>query len=102
MATQLRPLPHVVIYEGLGSETTSRHAHAVVREHCRIAANVDPANGAISALTDRFAKDKHRRLVQIVQSGTTVLETSRSPGHASHRSRQHRRDAYFRRRKIDN
>ena len=68
-------LPHVVIYQG--AEIGSRffaHAHAVVREFCRLGDDVVLQNGAVIG-SDGFgyAHESDGAWTKILQSGTTVL-----------------------------
>lgn len=67
-------LPHVVLY--LGARIGDRffaHAHAVVREHCRLGDDVILQNGAvIGADGFGYARDS-TGWCKIVQSGVTVL-----------------------------
>ena len=67
-------LPHVVIYPGVQiGDRFFAHAHAVVREHCRIGNGVTLQNGAVIGGDGfGFAKDG-RAWSKIVQSGITVL-----------------------------
>jgi UDP-3-O-[3-hydroxymyristoyl] glucosamine N-acyltransferase len=68
-------LAHVVIYAGaqIGNRFFA-HAHAVVREHCRLGDHVILQNGAvIGADGFGFAKDNDRHWYKIVQSGSTVI-----------------------------
>ena len=67
-------LPHVVIYMGARiGERFFAHAHAVVREHCRIGHDVILQNGAVIG-GDGFGYAKHgASWSKIVQSGVTVL-----------------------------
>lgn len=68
-------LPHVVIYPG--AEIGDRffaHAHAVVREHCRLGNDVLLQNGAIVGSDGfGFAKDETGGWHKIPQSGPAVL-----------------------------
>lgn len=68
-------MPHVVIYAGaLIGNNFFAHAHAVVREHCRIGDDVVLQNGAIVGADGfGFAKNDSGSWYKIVQSGTTVL-----------------------------
>ncbi len=69
-------LPHVVIYRGarIGHRFFA-HAHAVVREYCRLADDVILQNGAIVGADGfGFAKDDSGNWYKIVQSGPAVLE----------------------------
>lgn len=71
-------LSHVVIYPGacIGHRFLA-HAHAVVREHCRLGDDVILQNGAIVGADGfGFAKDDQGRWYKIVQSGTTVIGSS--------------------------
>jgi UDP-3-O-[3-hydroxymyristoyl] glucosamine N-acyltransferase len=68
-------LPHTVIYAGaeIGDRFFS-HAHAVVREFCRLGDDVTLQNGAvIGADGFGYAKEADGRWVKIVQSGAAVL-----------------------------
>ena len=69
-------LPHVVIYRGVHiGHRFLAHAHAVVREYCRLGDNVVLQNGVIIGADGfGFAKDKTGQWHKIVQSGPTVLE----------------------------
>ena len=69
-------LAHVVIYRGahIGGNFFA-HAHAVVREHCRIGDRVTLQNGVvIGADGFGFAKDNVGGWHKIVQSGPAVIE----------------------------
>jgi UDP-3-O-[3-hydroxymyristoyl] glucosamine N-acyltransferase len=68
-------LPHVVIYRGARiGRNFFAHAHAVVREHCRLGDNVVLQNGVvIGADGFGFARDG-ARWSKIVQSGPAVIE----------------------------
>ncbi len=69
-------LAHVVIYRGaqIGDHFFA-HAHAVVREYCRLGNDVVLQNGAvIGADGYGFAKDDSGHWYKIVQSGPAVLE----------------------------
>jgi UDP-3-O-[3-hydroxymyristoyl] glucosamine N-acyltransferase len=69
-------LPHVVIYRGarIGNNFFA-HAHAVVREYCRVGDDVTLQNGAIIGADGfGFAKEDDGRWRKITQSGITVLE----------------------------
>jgi UDP-3-O-[3-hydroxymyristoyl] glucosamine N-acyltransferase len=69
-------LAHVVIYPGakIGRDFFA-HAHAVVREHCRLGDSVILQNGAIIGADGfGFAKDDEGKWHKIVQSGPAVLE----------------------------
>jgi UDP-3-O-[3-hydroxymyristoyl] glucosamine N-acyltransferase len=69
-------LAHVVIYQGarIGNRFFA-HAHAVVREHCRVGDDVILQNGAaIGADGYGFAKNDQGEWYKIVQSGIAVLE----------------------------
>jgi UDP-3-O-[3-hydroxymyristoyl] glucosamine N-acyltransferase len=68
-------LPHVVIYPGVTiGDRFFAHAHAVVREHCRLGNDVVLQNGAIVGSDGfGFAKDDAGRWHKIVQSGPAVL-----------------------------
>lgn len=68
--------PHVVIYEGteIGDDFYA-HAHAVVREFCRIGHRVTLQNGAIVGGDGfGFAKRADGSHFKFVQSGITVIE----------------------------
>lgn len=68
-------LAHVVIYPGVSiGDRFFAHAHAVVREHCRLGNDVLLQNGAVVG-TDGFgfAKDEAGRWTKIPQSGPAVL-----------------------------
>jgi UDP-3-O-[3-hydroxymyristoyl] glucosamine N-acyltransferase len=68
-------LPHVVIYEGavIGHRFFA-HAHAVVREHCRLGDGVILQNGAVIGGDGfGFARDDSGRWHKILQSGIAVL-----------------------------
>jgi len=69
-------LPHVVLYPGVTiGDRFFAHAHAVVREGCRLGDDVVLQNGAIIGADGfGFAKDSTGRWVKIVQSGPAVLE----------------------------
>jgi UDP-3-O-[3-hydroxymyristoyl] glucosamine N-acyltransferase len=69
-------LPHVVIYPGaIIGDHFFAHAHAVVRENCRIGNNVILQNGVIVGGDGfGFAKDDLGHWHKIVQSGPTVIE----------------------------
>ena len=73
-------LPHVVLYPHAHvGDRFFAHAHAVVREHCRLGNDVVLQNGAIIGADGfGFAKDPQQpsgsRWHKIVQSGTTLLE----------------------------
>jgi UDP-3-O-[3-hydroxymyristoyl] glucosamine N-acyltransferase len=69
-------LSHVVIYAGaqIGDHFFS-HAHAVVREHCRIGHHVVLQNGVVVGGDGfGFAKDDSGQWHKILQSGPAVLE----------------------------
>jgi UDP-3-O-[3-hydroxymyristoyl] glucosamine N-acyltransferase len=69
-------LAHVVIYRGarIGNNFLA-HAHAVVRENCRLGDNVTLQNGVVIGGDGfGFAKDSEGRWRKIVQSGPAVLE----------------------------
>jgi UDP-3-O-[3-hydroxymyristoyl] glucosamine N-acyltransferase len=71
-------LPHVVLYPGavIGNHFFA-HAHAVVREGCRLGDNVTLQNGAvIGADGFGFAKNSDGSWTKILQSGPAVLEDS--------------------------
>src|SRR6185437_7157096 len=68
--------PHVVIYQGthIGDDFYA-HAHAVVREFCRIGNRVTLQNGVIIGGDGfGFAKRPDGTHYKIVQSGVTVIE----------------------------
>jgi UDP-3-O-[3-hydroxymyristoyl] glucosamine N-acyltransferase len=68
-------LPHVVIYPGgrIGDRFFA-HAHAVVREHCRLGDDVLLQNGAVVGSDGfGFAKDERGQWHKIPQSGPTIL-----------------------------
>lgn len=68
-------LAHVVIYPGVRiGDRFFAHAHAVVREHCRLGNDVLLQNGAVVG-TDGFgfAKDEAGRWHKIPQAGPAVL-----------------------------
>ena len=67
-------LPHAVLYEGVrAGARLMAHAHAVVREHCRLGDDVTLGNGAVIG-GDGFGYAKEGgRWRKIVQSGVTVL-----------------------------
>ena len=69
-------LAHTVIYLGATiGDNFFAHAHAVVREHCRLGNNVILQNGAVVGADGfGFAKDNAGRWYKIVQSGPTVIE----------------------------
>jgi len=69
-------LAHVVIYrDATIVHNFFAHAHAVVREHCRLADDIVLQNGAvIGADGFGFAKDDSGHWYKIVQSGPAVLE----------------------------
>jgi UDP-3-O-[3-hydroxymyristoyl] glucosamine N-acyltransferase len=69
-------LAHAVIYRGvkIGSNFLA-HAHAVVREFCRVGNNVVLQNGVVIGGDGfGFAKDDKGRWHKIVQSGPTIIE----------------------------
>ncbi len=69
-------LPHVVIYRGvrIGNDFFA-HAHAVVREYCRLGDGVVLQNGAvIGADGFGFAKSENGQWEKIVQSGPARLD----------------------------
>ncbi|HUY81155.1 MAG TPA: UDP-3-O-(3-hydroxymyristoyl)glucosamine N-acyltransferase [Acidobacteriaceae bacterium] len=71
-------LPHVVIYPHavIGNHFFA-HAHAIVREYCRVGDHVVLQNGAVIGSDGfGFAKDEHGVWHKIVQSGPAVLEDS--------------------------
>ena len=69
-------LAHVVLYPGV--ETGDRffaHAHAVVREHCRLGDDVTLQNGAIIGSDGfGFARDPQGRWVRTLHPGPAILE----------------------------
>src|SRR5579883_2898620 len=68
--------PHVVIYDGvvIGDDLLA-HAHAVVREHCRIGNRVILQNGVIIGGDGfGFVKKRDGSHYKIVQAGITVIE----------------------------
>ncbi len=68
--------PHVVIYEGaeIGDDFTA-HAHAAVREFCRLGHRVTLGNGVVVGGDGfGFAKRADGTHYKIVQSGVTVIE----------------------------
>jgi UDP-3-O-[3-hydroxymyristoyl] glucosamine N-acyltransferase len=69
-------LAHVVIYRGARiGKNFFAHAHAVVREYCRVGDSVVLQNGAIIGADGfGFAKDENGKWHKIVQSGPAVLE----------------------------
>jgi len=69
-------LPHVVIYPGASiGKNFFAHAHAVVREGCRLGDDVILQNGAVVGADGfGFAKDDAGRWHKIPQSGPAVLE----------------------------
>ncbi|MES2393390.1 MAG: UDP-3-O-(3-hydroxymyristoyl)glucosamine N-acyltransferase [Acidobacteriota bacterium] len=71
-------LPHAVLYPGVTvGDRFLAHAHAVVREGCRLGDDVTLQNGAvIGADGFGFAKNAEGRWVKIVQAGPAVLEDS--------------------------
>jgi UDP-3-O-[3-hydroxymyristoyl] glucosamine N-acyltransferase len=71
-------LPHVVLYERVTvGNRFFAHAHAVVREGCRLGDDVVLQNGAvIGADGFGFAKDTSNHWVKIIQSGPAVLGDS--------------------------
>ena len=68
-------LPHVVLYPGVKvGHRFFAHAHAIVREHCRIGNDVLLQNGVVVGSDGfGFAKDETGRWHKIPQSGPTVL-----------------------------
>ncbi len=68
-------LPHVVIYPGVHiGDRFFAHAHAVVREACRLGDDVVLQNGAVVGSDGfGFAKDEAGRWHKIPQSGPAVL-----------------------------
>jgi UDP-3-O-[3-hydroxymyristoyl] glucosamine N-acyltransferase len=71
-------LPHVVIYpHAVIGDRFYAHAHAIVREYCRLGDDVVLQNGAIVGSDGfGFAKDEDGAWHKIVQSGPAVLEDS--------------------------
>lgn len=69
-------LPHVVIYPGVHiGHRFFAHAHAVVREGCRLGDDVTLQNGAIVGADGfGFAKDNQGCWYKIPQSGPAILE----------------------------
>lgn len=67
--------PHVVLYPHvIAGKSFTAHAHAVVREHCRLGDNVILQNGAIVGADGfGFARTK-TGWYKIVQSGPAILE----------------------------
>ena len=68
-------LSHTVIYEGaIVGDRFFAHAHAVVREFCRLGDDVTLQNGAVVGADGfGYAADDHGTWLKIVQSGRTVL-----------------------------
>lgn len=68
-------LPHVVIYPGVRiGDRFFAHAHAVVREHCRLGNDVVLQNGAVVGSDGfGFAKDEAGQWRKIPQSGPAIL-----------------------------
>lgn len=68
-------LPHVVIYPGVRiGHRFFAHAHAVVRENCRLGDDVVLQNGAVVGSDGfGFAKDEQGRWHKIPQSGPTIV-----------------------------
>jgi UDP-3-O-[3-hydroxymyristoyl] glucosamine N-acyltransferase len=67
--------PYVIYCDARIGDNFFAHAHAVVREHCRVGDNVVLQNGVvIGADGFGFAKDDSGRWHKIVQSGPAVLE----------------------------
>jgi len=68
-------LPHVVIYPGVRiGDRFFAHAHAVVREHCRLGDDVLLQNGAVVGSDGfGFAKDEAGHWHKIPQSGPAIL-----------------------------
>jgi UDP-3-O-[3-hydroxymyristoyl] glucosamine N-acyltransferase len=69
-------LPHVVIYRGahIGNNFFA-HAHAIVREYCRLGDSVVLQNGAVIGSDGfGFAKDDEGHWRKIGQSGTTEID----------------------------
>jgi len=69
-------LAHVVVYRGVKiGDNFLAHAHAVVREFCRIGNNVVLQNGVVIGGDGfGFAKDGNGQWHKIVQSGPTIIE----------------------------
>lgn len=69
-------LPHVVIYPNVQiGDDFFAHAHAVVREDCRLGDRVILQNGAVVGSDGYgFAKNDEGRWHKIVQSGPAILE----------------------------
>jgi UDP-3-O-[3-hydroxymyristoyl] glucosamine N-acyltransferase len=69
-------LAHVVIYRGVKiGNNFFAHAHAVVREYCRVGNDVILQNGAVVGADGfGFAKDDSGKWHKIVQSGPAVIE----------------------------
>ena len=68
-------LPHVVLYPGVHiGHRFFAHAHAIVRENCRIGDDVILQNGVVVGSDGfGFAKDEHGAWHKIPQSGPTIL-----------------------------
>ena len=68
-------IAHVVVYPHVhAGARLFAHAHAVIREHCRLGDDVTLQNGAVVGGDGfGFAKDGDGRWTKIVQSGTVVL-----------------------------
>ena len=69
-------LPHVVLYPGvIVGDRFFAHAHAIVRENCRVGDDVVLQNGAVVGADGfGFAKNNEGRWIKIPQSGPAVLE----------------------------
>lgn len=69
-------LPHVVFYpHSQAGNNLFAHAHAIVREHCRLGDNVILQNGAIIGADGfGFARQADGSWYKILQSGPAVLE----------------------------
>jgi UDP-3-O-[3-hydroxymyristoyl] glucosamine N-acyltransferase len=69
-------LPHVVIYPGvIAGDRLFAHAHAVVRESCRLGDDVVLQNGVVVGADGfGFAKNENGRWEKIPQSGPAVIE----------------------------
>ncbi len=69
-------LPHVVFYpHSHAGHNLFAHAHAVVREHCRLGNNVILQNGAIVGADGfGFARQSDGSWYKILQSGPVVIE----------------------------
>lgn len=67
--------PHVVIYpNAIAGDHFTAHAHAIVREHCRLGANVILQNGAVVGADGFGFARTPAGWYKIVQSGPAVLE----------------------------